>query len=250
MTCVSTSGRLGRELGTMTAPARVTSTTRQMLQAALAAAIAKKRTETEARWRPMSPAETEALETYWQKRTVRAMRAKEAQREKRVAVRARGDNPAPTPTGMWAKAMSLQAATDTRLTMGARVALQVIRALSARCKRISRNGLAVTLGVHPRTAQRYLSELRERGYIRTRLIANRLGWVVAQVIEITERVLPKHHQPRTAESLADGISRAMSTRETRRNQGETALSPCKTNEIYLLGIKDQSGLPEFVGDAS
>ncbi len=223
---------------------------RKTMRAALAAAIAKKRAEQAARIRPMTPVEAAAFETRWRERTERAMRAKEAQREQRRTKRARHDNPMPTATGMWAKAMSLQAATDTRLTMGARVALQVIRALSARCKRISRNGLAVTLGVHPRTAQRYLSELRERGYIRTRLIANRLGWVVAQVIEITERVLPKHHRPRTAESLADGIARAMSTPESRRNQGETVLSPCKTKELHILGNMGRSGLLEFERGAS
>jgi hypothetical protein len=249
MTCESYRGLRVRKPTTLTMPVPETASRpsgRQMVQAALAAAIAKKRAEQEAGRRRMKPAEIEALETYWRERTERSMRAKEAQREKRRTKLARADNPAPAPTGMWAKAMSLHAAADTRLTMGARVALQAIRALTARSKRISRNGLAVTLGVHSRTAQRYISELRDRGYIRTKLIANRLGWVVAQVIEITERVLPKHHRPNVAASLADGVARCLSTPESRRNQGETVLSPCKTKELHIPGKMGGFGHPAML----
>lgn len=201
---------------------------RQKMQAALAAAAGKFRAAQAAEQRQMSPAQQEAFESYWTQRTERAMRAKEAQKEKRQAKRTRDENRAPAATKLWAKAMSLQAAIDTRLSMGARVALQAIRALTAREKRVSRNGLAVTLGVHPRTAQRYLAELRQWGYIRTRLLANRMGWVVAQIIEITEKVMPKHHRPRFAATMADGLARCLSVPENGGSQGETGLSPSKS----------------------
>ena len=224
--------------------------TRDAMRAALAAATAKKRAEFMARQRPMTPAEMEAFENRCRKRAERALRAKDAQRTGQRTSRARADNPAPADSGMWSKAMSLRSAADTRLTMGARVALQVIRALTARRARISRNGLAVVLGVCARTAQRYLSQLRELGYIRTRLIANRGGWVVAQVIEITEKVLPRHHRPSVAATLADGLARVWSTPESRRNQGETVLSPCKTEELHITGRKGFDGFPAFAGGAS
>lgn len=214
-------------------------TPKQKTQMMLARANAKFRAEQAARLRPMTEQEREAFEVHWQQRTERALRAKEAQKAKKRTIRARSDNPAPAVTGAWAKAMSLQAAMDTRLTMGARVALQVIRALTARAKRVSRSGLAVALGVHPRTAQRYLSELRERGYIRTRLIANKIGWFVAQVIEITEKVLPKHHRPRIAATLADGLARCLSTLGNGGNWGETALS--LSNSEYQTRHKDNGG---------
>ena len=119
--------------------------------------------------------------------------------------------------------------------MGARVALQTIRALTAREKRVSRNGLALTLGVHARTAQRYLAELRQWGYIRTRLIANRMGWVMAQLIEITEMVLPSHHRPRLAPTMADGLARCLSVPENGGRQGETTLSPSKSKYQTIPG---------------
>lgn len=207
---------------------------RARLQAALAVAIGRKHAEDEARRRPMSATEHLAWEEHWRKRTERALRAKQAHKEQRRTKRCRDDNPAPTQSKMWAKPMSCDAVGDTRLTMGARAALQVIRALTARKKRVSRNGLAVKMGVCARTAQRYLSQLRQYGYIRTRLIANRAGWVIAQVIEITELVLPKHHRSRVATNIADGVARCFRTAESRRDQGETVLPPCKTEEINLL----------------
>ena len=200
-------------------------TPRQRRQAALAASVAKSQAEWAAKNPPPSPEQMAQFEEGWQRRTERAMRAKEARREKRRAKRPRDENPAPVATKLWAKAMSLQAATDIRLTMGARVALQAIRSLTARAKRVSRNGLAVLLGVSSRTAQRYLAELRLRGYIRTRLIANRLGWVIAQLIEVTEKVLPLHHREKIAPTMADGLARCI---ENGGRQGETALSPSKT----------------------
>lgn len=222
---------------------------RQMMQAALAASIAKTKTEQTARQRKMTPEQIEAFEAHWQRRTERAMRAKEAQREKKVARRSRDGNRAPAATKLWAKAMSLQAAIDTRLTMGARVALQAIRSLTARAKRVSRNGLAVLLGVHPRTAQRYLAELRQQGYIRTRLIANRLGWVIAQLIEVTEKTLPKHHRPRVAATMADGLARC-SIPESGGRQGETELPPCESNYLTRTGrMDDLRSLPLMAGAA-
>lgn len=223
---------------------------RQQLQVALAAAIAKTKADQAAQRRDMTPGQLAAFEAHWQRRTERSMRAKEAQKERRQTRRARDSNPAPVTTRLWSKAMSLQAATDTRLTMGARVALQAIRSLTGRLKRVSRSGLAVLLGVHPRTAQRYLSELRERGYIRTRLLVNKMGWVIAQLIEVTEKALPKHHRPRTAATLADGLARCVSQRGSGGGQGETGLSPCESK--YLKEAEIEGGpdhLPIWLGAA-
>jgi hypothetical protein len=217
------------------APGGVAAPPRQQMQAALAAAIAKARTNQAAQRREMTPDQLAAFEAYWQRRTERSMRAKEAQKARHTAARARDFNPAPVTTKLWSKAMSLQAATDTRLTMGARVALQAIRSLTGRLKRVSRSGLAVLLGVHPRTAQRYLSELRERGYIRTRLLVNKMGWVIAQLVEVTEKALPKHHRPRTAPTLADGLARCLSTPENGGRPGETEPSPCESKYLTLTG---------------
>lgn len=221
-------------------------TPRQMMQRALAVAIAKTRAAQAAKYRPMKPSEQEAFERYWCARTERSLRAKDAQKEKRRAARSRDGNDAPVQSGMWSKSMSCDAAGDTRLTMGARVALQIIRALTARGLRVSRSGLAVKLGVHPRSAQRYLAELRQCGYIRTRLIVNRLGWVIGQAIEITEKVLPKHHRPRIAANIADGLARCMSTRESPGSQGETDRSPSKSKYQTIPGGRGPYGLPVFV----
>ncbi|EPY00701.1 helix-turn-helix domain-containing protein [Magnetospirillum fulvum] len=194
------------------------------MRAALAAAVAQKRAACAARAAELSPAEAEAFEKTWRARAERAARAKAARTEQRRTRRARDDNPGPTPSRLWAKAVSCDAARDRRLTMGARTALLIIRALTAKGSRISRNGLAVALGVCVRTIQRYLAELRKHGYIRTRLICNRIGWVIAQAIEITERVLPHHFRPRLAASLADGLARCLGVSESRRTPGATVLS--------------------------
>lgn len=245
MHCGPVRGRIGRcDIASESAPTESAPTPRERMHAALVAAGAAARAKFAACQRSLTPAETEVQEAYWQHRTEQVMRAKDAQREKRQARRARDGNPAPAPTKLWSKPMSLQAAMDTRLTMGARVALQAIRSLTGRQKRVSRNGLAVLLGVHPRTAQRYISELRDRGYIRTRLIANALGWVIAQLIEITEKVLPKHHRPRLAATLADGLARCVQAVPQARNGGklgEAEAPPSKSEYEITIGRRPGAG---------
>jgi hypothetical protein len=190
-------------------------TRRDLMNTALEQALARKRAEALARIQALDPAQLAADEARWAERSARAARAKEAQRSGQRTPRPRDQNPAPRPTRLWAKSLSCAAMGDTCLTMGARAALVLIRALTALGERISKAGLAKLLGVAPRTVQRYLAVLRERGYIRTRLIANALGWIVAQAVEITDTVLPPHERPARPSLLA-----AIAP-QRRRIQGET-----------------------------
>ncbi|OAN50520.1 hypothetical protein A6A04_18175 [Paramagnetospirillum marisnigri] len=212
------------------------------MQTALAAAAGKWRAKQEAQRRPMRPGELEALEAEWHDQAERSLRAREAQRQGKRTKRARDTNPAPPETKLWSKPMSLQAATDTRLTMGARLALQAIRSLTARSKRVSRNGLAVLLGVSPRTIQRYIHLLKYRGYIQTRLITNRDGWVIGQIIEITEKVLPPHHRPRRSETMADGLARCVSHHEKTVSIGETGSSHSESKYQNYIEISPRKNI--------
>jgi len=202
-------------------------TRRDLMKTALEQALARKRAEALARIQALDPAQLAADEARWAERSARSARAKDAQRSGQRTPRPRDRNPAPRPTRLWAKSIGCEAMGDTRLTMGARAALVLIRALASLGERISKAGLAKLLGVAPRTVQRYLAQLRAWGYIRTRLIANAIGWIVAQAVEVTEKVLPPHW-------------RAVGP-QSRRSQGETTLSPSESKWLSETGRFALSG---------
>ena len=211
-------------------------TRRDLMKAALDQALARHRAESLAKVRAMDPAQLAAEEARWTESARRSQRAKDAQRLGQRTARPRDQNPAPRPSRLWAKSLSCEAMGDTRLSMGARTALVVIRALTALGERISKAGLAKLLGVAPRTVQRYLAQLRASGYIRTRLIANAIGWIVAQAVEVTDAVLPPHWRavwPWASGSIG---------RKSRRTQGETGPSPSESPGITKPGRFALSGV--------
>lgn len=159
--------------------------------AALAAAVAKT-----ARSNPIIQASqaggvTDDERRMWEERTVRAQRAMDAQREGRRTRRARADRPPPPASRLYAPDMSCDAARDARLPAGAVRCLQIIQALQkGQQPRPTKTWLAAQLAVSTRTVQRYLADLRQYGYIATNLIANAAGWVIGQVVRVTNAVLP------------------------------------------------------------
>lgn len=194
------------------------------MQAALAAAIAAKRAA-------QSPLGSDQLDTFWTAeaaRHIRAERAHKAQRDGRRTPmpRRRSEALPPAQSRMWSKAMSLDAARDQRLSMGARTALAVIRALVEAGEPIRRTGLAALLGVSARTAQRYISQLRQHGYITTRLVCKASGWVTGQLIHLAQKVLPYFLRP--AEPHQSG-----------RAQGETIPTPNNLTIINLIQQPNQ-----------
>lgn len=200
---------------------------KDMVQAALAAALAAKRQAQ----RPLDPKKEAEI---WERAEARNIRSERAIAAQRAGVRTplpvrRRNARKPQCSKMWCKAMSLDAAQDTELSKGARVALQFIRALTEKGEKITRAGLSALLGVSTRQVQRYLSELRETGYIATQLICTATGWVVGQAVQIAAKVLPYFMRPRSATSL---LGLALS--ESRGKPGETFPSPYK-HKILING---------------
>lgn len=170
----------------------------------------------------------------WERAEARNIRSERATAAQRAGVRTpkpirRRNAREPQCSKMWCKAMSLDAAQDTELSKGARVALQFIRALTEKGEKITRAGLSALMGVSTRQVQRYLSELRETGYIATQLIRTATGWVVGQAVQIAAKVLPYFMRPRPATSLL-----GLALPESRGNPGETFLSPYK-HKILISG---------------
>ncbi len=191
---------------------------RERMQAALAAAVATKR----AHAAQVPPDQQVAFWVEQEARHKRAIRAHQAQRDGRRTPKPhrRTSAPTPAPSKMWCKAISLDAARDQRLSMGARMALSMIRALLEAGRPISRAGLAALMGVSARTAQRYISQLRAYGYITTRLIHTAAGWVLGQMIELAAKVLPyfMREPPRIS-----------------GNRGETVTTPNNSKPLIIGG---------------
>ncbi len=180
-------------------------------KAAMATALAASRAASpiiQAAQTPLTPTEVNE----WEARSARQQRAKDAQRAgQRTAPPPRADRPPPRPSRLYAPPMACDAARDTRLSSGAVRCLQIIHALQrGHQPRPTKAWLAEQIGVSARQVQRYLAELREWGYIATDLIRTAAGWVVGQVVQITDAVKPYFWRRRS---------------KTGGKLGETSVSP-------------------------
>ena len=161
-------------------------------EATLTAAVARSKQSSAiveaALTRPVSEEERRA----WEERTVRAQRAKDAQREgRKAAAPKRASRPPPPPSRLYAPEMACDAARDTRLVHGAVRCLQLIHALQrGQLPRPTKRWLAEQLDTSTRTVQRYLKQLRELGYIAVEEIRTVTGWMVGQVVRVTKKALP------------------------------------------------------------
>ena len=101
-------------------------------------------------------------------------------------------NPKPWKSRQYANHMSTEAARDTRLVPMARVALQWIVAKGGRALEasVTKHSLANALGVSVRSAQRYISSLRQFGYVETEVRMNHRGLHTGLIIRVTKKVLP------------------------------------------------------------
>lgn len=202
---------------------------RERVKAMLAATLAAKR----AKGVQLPPDQEQA---FWKEQEVRHQRAtcaRKAQRDGRRTPRppSRASAPPPSQNKMWCKAISLDAGRDQRLSMGARLAVEFIRALLETGKPITRVGLAALMGVSARTAQRYISQLRHYGYITTRLLQTASGWVIGQMVELAAKVLPYFMR---------------GSLEIRRSQGETVPPPNNSTSL-TIGLRIRPPLPQIVG---
>jgi hypothetical protein len=148
----------------------------------------------------------------------RQERAREAYYSGQVAPKpSRLDNPAPEPQIRWVRPTTTDHLRDTRLTAGARLALNIIVGLVGAVteREISVGGLANSLGVTIRTARRYLAELANPSldggaYIERREVKNARGWTVAGAIRLLRDLRPAFIRTREAKK--------------RRNLARTVLS--------------------------
>ena len=160
--------------------------------ALLAAAVASASRANHIVQSAQSGAITDTERLVWEQRTIRAQRAKDAQgKPSEAPAPRRTSNPPPPHSRLFAPAMSCDAARDTRLSKGARLALQLIHAVQkGRTPIIHRAWLADRLGVCARQAQRYIAELRRFDLVTVSEVRTAKGWMIAQIIRITAAVLP------------------------------------------------------------
>ena len=133
--------------------------------------------------------EAEADNALYEERRARAL---DVQRTGKRIWNARHGRPEPRPSRQYAGHMVTTAARDDRLTPQSKALLQVIRARcgNGRQTETCKTTLADIMSRHPRSVQRYLSELAQFGYIRTRIRRGFDGLYTGLVIWITETVLP------------------------------------------------------------
>jgi len=146
---------------------------------------------------PISEYEVQTVFRRAEEQAVRSQRARDAQKAGTHRQRPKRRNdppPAPNPR-MYVRAMSVEIDCDTRLSPNAKACCRLICALEQKGEPIIKAGLAKLLGVHVKTVQGYLRQLREFGYIVTELAHNTWGWIIGQVIRTTEKVLPFFSRP-------------------------------------------------------
>jgi hypothetical protein len=168
---------------------------------------------------PISDSDVQAVFRRAEEQAVRSQRARDAQQAGMRRTRPkRRDNAPPAPNlRMYVRAMSVEIDSDTRLSPNAKSCCRLIYALEQKGEVIIKAGLAKLLGVHAKTVQGYLRQLREFGYIAPiELAVNAWGWIVGQIIRTTEKVLPFFLRARTAaEILADDTA----SRKAMKNGG-------------------------------
>lgn len=154
---------------------------------------------------PISEDEVREVFRQAEEQAVRSQRARAAQEvgQRRPRPKRRDNRlPAPNPR-MYVRAMSVEIDSDTRLSPNAKACCRLIYALEQKGEAIIKAGLAKLLGVHVKTVQGYLRQLREFGYITTELAYNAWGWIVGLVVRTAEKVRPFFlRAPAVAEVLA------------------------------------------------
>lgn len=160
---------------------------------------------------------------------VKKQRARDAYYNGNVAATPRRERAnAPVYQFCYIKPTSTEHLRDSRLSPGARVALQIIIGLLGNRKRheISVGGIARALDVTKRTARRYLAVLERHGYITRQVIRNIYGWITAGVIELLHDVRPHYVRHKTKKSEK--------TSKNRRNQERTKKTSINPQDTTYL----------------
>jgi len=106
----------------------------------------------------------------------------------------RQERPSPIKNGQFSQKMSTEAARNQRLTPNAKALLQIINAYCGRrCVWfVTKTFLANSMGVHPRSIQRYLADLEREGYLHIDIDQSTYhGMVKGLVIRLAQKVLPR-----------------------------------------------------------
>lgn len=153
-------------------------------------------------------------------------------------------NSPPPETRQYGTDYSTEAARDTRLSMGAKALLQIIR---ARCGKghktaFTKATIGNMIGRSARTVQRYVAELQRFGYIKTE---TRRGWGGLHsglIVWITEKVRPFYAQhDALAAWMADQVKTV--TRGTVKNLGFLGrTNPSHTNQKKNYPYKELGGI--------
>ena len=145
-------------------------------------------------------------------------------------------NPAPLETRQYGTDYSTEAARDTRLSMGAKALLQIIRARCGKGHRtaFTKGTMANVIGRSVRTVQRYVAELQRFGYIKTEI---RRGWGGLHSglnVWITEKVRPFYAQHDALAAWMADQARAVKREvvKTLDYSGRTKLSLTNQNNNY------------------
>ena len=104
----------------------------------------------------------------------------------------RESRPAPRKTLQYAGAMSMTANIDDRLTPQAKATLGIIRAFCGKGRFVdtTKSFLATRMSRHARSILRYLTQLKDAGYIVIETRRNRIGMDIGIRIWITDAVFP------------------------------------------------------------
>jgi hypothetical protein len=155
-------------------------------------------------------------------------------------------NPPPLETRQYGTDYSTEAARDTRLSMGAKALLQIIR---ARCGKghktaFTKATIGNMIGRSARTVQRYVAELQRFGYIKTEIRRGWGGLHSGLIVWITEKVRPFYAQHAALASwMADQVKAV--GRETGKSLGflgRTNLSHKNQSNNYSKNISIGIGL--------
>lgn len=161
-------------------------------QAALEAELAAKRAEIKAQ---IESVPTQVWEQRWREIEQRHQRQQRAMAALRSGARtpvppSRATAPAPQPTRMWCRPVSLDITRDRRIVDGAFATLAVLRALAAKGGTIIAAGIAVVRERSVRTIRRHLKQLVATGYIAVEAVRNGRGADIGLSISILDRALP------------------------------------------------------------
>jgi hypothetical protein len=159
---------------------------------ALEQALAVRRAEIRREIESIPQAEKDRRWREWEIRHQRQQRALDALRSgaRTPVPPSRATAPAPQPTRMWCRPVSLDITRDRRIVDGAFGTLAVLRALAAKGGTIIAAGIAVVRERSVRTIRRHLKQLVATGYIAVEAVRNGRGADIGLSISILDRALP------------------------------------------------------------